>query len=501
LRIDVLGDEQPYGIPADNPFADGGGAPEIYAWGLRNVWRFSWDRQNGQLWAGDVGQNAWEEIDLIELGGNYGWPAKEGTHCFDAEPCDAGPWIDPVVEYSHDNNNRSVTGGYVYRGEEIPEMVGHYVFADYASGRIWRVVNDTQTGEATMELMLETGMPIASFAEDNAGELYVVGYAGQLYRVVDASTGEPDDDFPRLLSETGCVDPDDPTEPADGLIPFAPNAPFWSDGATKKRWMALHDGETITVEEDGDWTFPQGTVLVKSFEVDGALVETRLFIHHDDGWAGYSYEWNDAQTDAELLRGGKRKDLGDQEWVYPSGGDCMTCHTRAAGFALGPETAQLNGPVEYRAGDQADTARRANQLETLRHIGLLDGLPEGEPEDLSAMPDPFEGAPLEDRARAYLHTNCSQCHRPNTANVRFPFDTRFTTPMAQTDLCDVEPGGTDLGVAGARRLAPGEPSKSLIYLRTQRRDAHGMPPVGSAMVDAQGVELLRRWIESLDGCD
>jgi uncharacterized repeat protein (TIGR03806 family) len=505
LRIDVLGAEQPYAIPPDNPFADGGGAPEIYAWGLRNVWRFSWDRQTGQLWAGDVGQNAWEEIDRVELGGNYGWPAKEGTHCFDVDPCEAGPWIDPVVEYAHQDNNRSVTGGYVYRGDDIPALKGHYIFADYASGRIWQVVSDPETGEPAIELMLETGMSISSFAEDNDGELYVVGYAGQLYRVVDSSTGESNDDFPRLLSETGCVDPDDPTAPAAGLIPFAPNAPFWSDGASKRRWMAVPDGLTIQVEDDGDWTFPAGTVLVKSFEIDGALIETRLFIHHDDGWAGYSYEWNDAQTDAELVEGGKRKDLGDQEWIFPSGGDCLTCHTQAAGFALGPETAQLNGAVRYRASGEASNGRRANQLETLRHIGLLDGLPAGDPEVLPVIPDPFGDAPQTDRARAYLHTNCAQCHRPNTASVRFPFDTRFGTPFVaddgpDTDLCDVEPGGFDLGVDDARRIAPGQPSKSLVYLRMQRRDAHGMPPLGSTVVDTQGAELLSRWIESLNGC-
>jgi uncharacterized repeat protein (TIGR03806 family) len=499
VRIDVTSGDEPYAVPQDNPFVGEDGADEIFAWGLRNPWRFSFDRATGELWTGDVGQNQWEEVDIVELGGNYGWPAKEGTNCFAVDPCDDGAWIDPVVEYQHTNNNRSITGGYVYRGSQIPSLVGSYIYGDFASGRIWRATPSGEGGAYVDELMLEAGLPISSFAEGNDGELYVISYSGGIYAVVDGSEGGQQSDFPQQLTDTGCVDPDDPRRPAAGLIPYRPNAPFWSDGATKHRWMALPDGETIAVEEDGDWSFPVGTVLMKSFELEGEFIETRLFIHHEDGWAGYTYEWNDAQTDATLLEAGKVATVqgpdGPQQWIYPSRGECMQCHTSAAGFSLGLENAQLNGPHDYPS-----TGRRANQLETLRSIDLLDGAPAGDPSQISAYPDPFGEAPLDQRARAYMHTNCAQCHQPDAAGVRNAFDVRFGTALADSNTCDVEPMGFDLDSDATRRLIAGDAQNSMLYRRTVRRDAHGMPPIASSLVDEQGAELLREWIDGMESC-
>ena len=175
LRIDV--DEgEPYGIPEDNPYADGGGAPEIYAIGLRNPWRFSFDRQSGELWAGDVGQNAIEEVDRIERGGNYGWRLREGTQPF--EPTgSAGNLIPPVVEYAHEGGRCSVTGGYVYHGQAAPDLQGTYVYADYCSGEILGFADGEQ------QVLLESGLSVSSFGEDEAGELYVVDHDGAIYQV------------------------------------------------------------------------------------------------------------------------------------------------------------------------------------------------------------------------------------------------------------------------------------------------------------------------------
>ncbi|MFN7147066.1 MAG: PQQ-dependent sugar dehydrogenase [Myxococcota bacterium] len=145
LRIDVDG-AAPYGIPADNPFADGaGGLPEIYAWGLRNTWKFSFDAASGVLWAGDVGQDRREEIDIVENGGNYGWNLKEGTNCYEApSPCDGGGLVDPVAEYTH-AEGECVTGGFVYRGTEMPGYEGVYFYADYVSGTVWALLFDEVT--------------------------------------------------------------------------------------------------------------------------------------------------------------------------------------------------------------------------------------------------------------------------------------------------------------------------------------------------------------------
>ncbi len=181
LRVDV-DRGSPYAIPPDNPFAAGGGRGEIFAWGLRNPWRFSFDRETGTLWAGDVGQNAWEEVDIVRRGGNYGWRVMEGGHCFrPPSGCSTEGLELPVVEYRNGGGRCSVIGGYVYRGRGIPSLVGTYVYADYCSGEVFGVV----PGGAPRAL-LTTGLWIASFGEDREGELYVVGLKGTVHRLVDA---------------------------------------------------------------------------------------------------------------------------------------------------------------------------------------------------------------------------------------------------------------------------------------------------------------------------
>src|SRR5262249_11480633 len=154
--------------------------------------------------------------------------------------------------------------------------------------------------------------------------------------------------IPTQLSATGCVNPADPTQPAAGLIPFSPNAPFWSDGAVKSRFLALPDGQQIGLRQDGDLDLPAGSVLVKDFRLGTRLVEARLLMRHDDGqWAGYTYEWNSAGTDATRVVGGKSMDVDGHPWLFPSEAQCRQCHTSAAGNSLGLEIAQLNGPLTY----------------------------------------------------------------------------------------------------------------------------------------------------------
>lgn len=179
LRIDV-DQPRPYGIPSDNPLVEGRGQPEIFAWGLRNPWRFSFDRETGDLWAGDVGQNKWEEIDVIQKGKNYGWRFLEGTHCFNpGSQCRKGNnFVDPVTEYAHSSGRCSVTGGYVYRGTRIAALQGTYVFGDFCSGEIWGFQ------EGKTQRLLATDLQIASFGEDRDGELYVVGYGGEIVQII-----------------------------------------------------------------------------------------------------------------------------------------------------------------------------------------------------------------------------------------------------------------------------------------------------------------------------
>ena len=185
LRIDVSNatPEQPYAIPPDNPFADGGGRPEIWAYGLRNPWRFSFDRETGELWTGDVGQNEWEEIDIIERGGNYGWNTLEGNHCFHPrDNCDREGTIPPVLEYSLDGQPCSVIGGYVYRGADIPWLQGAYIYGDFCSGKVHGL--RYENGQVTEHKELaDTNLRIMSFAEDNEGELYLLSQRKGVYRL------------------------------------------------------------------------------------------------------------------------------------------------------------------------------------------------------------------------------------------------------------------------------------------------------------------------------
>ena len=508
LRIDVDGGS-PYAIPNTNPFAGNPicpadhsstrDCPEIYAWGFRNPWSWSIDEATGDIWAGDVGQGTREEIDIVQLNGNYGWDCREGSIAFpgtQAPSCGtAVGLIDPVHDYPR-TAGTSVTGGHVYRGSALPALVGDYIFADYGSGRIWRLTDDGAGGWMVDELM-DTNLRIAGFGRGNDGELYVVDIVGgALYRIVDGGGNPPATPMPSQLSATGCVSAQAPSQPAGGLIPYDLSAPFWSDGADKERWLAIPNGTTIARLGDGDFGFPNGSVLMKHFRLNGTLIETRLLMRHIGGeWAGYSYEWNAQQTDATLVQGGKTVDLGTQNWIFPSENDCLGCHTAAAGFALGPEDAQLNRDYTY-----VTTGRSANQLLTLDQIGMF-GTSAGAPTALPTLASPNDpSADVESRARAYLHTNCAQCHRPNGPTPS-TIDLQFQTSLNNTAACDVIPQSGDLGLgAAARIIAPGDPDNSVLLERMNRRDASAMPPLGSDIVDSDGVALIRSWIASRSNC-
>jgi uncharacterized repeat protein (TIGR03806 family) len=509
LRLDIDTTGAPYEIPPDNPFAgapmctadhtvSANNCPEIYAWGFRNPWRWSFDSATGDLWVGDVGQGAREEIDRVQRGGNYGWNCREGLIAYPGQSCPATPsgFIDPVHDYDR-TLGQSVTGGYVYRGTQVPGLVGRYVFGDFVTGRIWQLVPNGSGGFTRADLFAYNPSVLASFAQGNDGELYVVDIGNaRLQKIVAAGGGAPTSPVPAQLSQTGCVSPQNPSQPATGLIPYAPAAPFWSDNATKERWLAIPNGTSIGRGSDGDFSFPNGTVLMKHFRLNNQLVETRLFMRHPDGdWAGYTYEWNAAHTDATLVQGGKTVTVGQQQWTFPSGNDCLVCHTAAAGYSLGLEAAQLNRDIVY-----ASTGRTANQLRTLDAITMFT-TPLGDPALQPTMPDPFDtAAPLGQRARAYLHTNCANCHRPGGV-AQSAMDLRYATLLSSMNACGVSPTAGDLGIgAAARIIAPGSAANSVLVARINRRDANGMPPLASDIVDAAGVALMQQWVNSLTTC-
>lgn len=188
LRIDVdaIGENSKYGIPPDNPFINTSGAkPEIYAYGMRNPWKMTMDRETGKFWIADVGQSTKEEIDILEKGGNYGWKITEGFDCFSpANNCDKTGLIDPIFDYGT-NDGRSITGGYVYRGTKLKDIIGHYVYGDYVSGGIWAVKYDETTKTATNKRLTSLIGALSSFGEDESGEIFMLNYqTGKIHKLV-----------------------------------------------------------------------------------------------------------------------------------------------------------------------------------------------------------------------------------------------------------------------------------------------------------------------------
>lgn len=210
LRLNVDG-PQPYGVPKDNPFVSTKGRGEIFAVGLRNPWRFSFDMHTGMLWAGDVGQGEWEEIDIVQLGRNYGWRSMEGSHCFHPKKGCVQQGVElPIAEYRHHAGRCSVTGGYVYRGKKVPGLTGRYIFGDFCTGEIFALPHDAEKNEnelSDISILLKTDLNIASFGQDRQGEVYVLDLAGGIYTIVQK---------PLLLEGTKVLPLDFSNAPIDG---------------------------------------------------------------------------------------------------------------------------------------------------------------------------------------------------------------------------------------------------------------------------------------------
>ncbi len=484
LRIDVDTPEgTPYAIPADNPFVGGGGRPEIFAYGFRNPWRFSFDRETGALWLGDVGQNRYEEIHQVVRGANHGWNVVEGEACFEPrEGCDDAGLEPPVVVLGHDAGDQSVVGGVVYRGEAIAGLQGTYLFGDFASGRLYGLTDGKR------QTLYETGGSFAHFAEDARGEVFLLDHSRGVFRLVPGDGAPVDSDFPERLSQTGCVDPSNPRRVRDMLIPYTVAHGFWSDGAVKRRWLSIPDGTEVSVRPDGRLVLPVGSVTVKDFTVGGELVETRLLVRHDDGeWGGYSYVWDgdDAYFAPERLQvpGG-----GETTWQIPSPADCLACHTSPWGGLLGLSLQQLDVLQAYPNG------ATVNQVEQLVRIGMLDA-PE-RPGRFPALGDPSASA--EARARAYLHVNCAFCHFEGGTGGG-SLDLRAELSLEETGLCDA-PSEGDLGLTDARIVAPGAPERSVLLARMGLRGERQMPPLASEEVDAEGLTVLTQWVRELPSC-
>jgi uncharacterized repeat protein (TIGR03806 family) len=283
--------------------------------------------------------------------------------------------------------------------------------------------------------------------------------------------------------------------PAPGLIEYDVTTPLWSDGALKKRWMALPGTERITFSSRGNWSFPIGTVFVKHFELSqsGAprRLETRVMLHQEDRWIGFTYRWNALGTDADLLRDGLREDIdlsggGSQTWSYPSPADCLTCHSAPTGRVLGVRTPQLNRPFDFALATD-------NQLHAWNCIGLFD-TDIGPPTafgSYAALSDDTASRSL--RARSYLAANCSICHQPGTALTSM--DLRSGILLGDMNAIGRLPIHGDLGVPTSLLIDPGDHANSVLWLRNDSMDEFVRMPKGTLLADAPAVDLLSDWID------
>jgi putative heme-binding domain-containing protein len=533
LRIDVNREAagKPYAIPADNPFVKFAGArPEVWAYGFRNPWRMSFDRATGDLWVGDVGWELWEMIYHVRRGGNYGWSVMEGPQPVRPESKRGPtPILPPAISFPH-SEAASITGGYVYRGKRLPELAGCYICGDWMSHKIWatRFDGDKIVSHREIAHGIER---IVAFGEDADGELYIVNYDdhGTIHRLVpndvaSASTTAP---FPRKLSATGLFASVKDGTPAAGVMPFSVNATQWADQATAERWLGLPGSSAVsyyttpkpevgTFFSQNIW-FPRDGVLAKTLSLEmergnpasRKRIETQVL--HWDGsvWQGYSYRWNDDQTDGELVPAvgadrtidlidaqapeGKRR----QTWHYPGRSECMTCHNPWVGYLLGFNSHQLNKDHTYPWGKE-------NQLEALTSLGLI------RPVDLQEKPapnyrdafktklcDPHDAShSLVERARAYLHVNCGHCHAfgaGGTAQIELRYDSK----PEQQGLVEKKPMQGTFDLPGANLVTPGDPYRSVLFYRISKLGRGRMPHIGSDVVDDAGVALVGNWIRQL----
>ncbi|MEO6335863.1 MAG: PQQ-dependent sugar dehydrogenase, partial [Verrucomicrobiota bacterium] len=505
-----------YSVPSDNPFI---GATqfngtnlnpanvrtEFWATGLRNPWRFSFDSANGTLFCGDVGQGAREEIDIITKGGNYGWVYREG---FIAGPKTAPigfAHLNPILDYGRGtgtNQGIAVTGGVVYRGAQISQLYGAYIYSDYSSGNIW-ATRPNGTNVVPFE-RLTGNIHIAGFGSDpRNGDVLMADQNLDTIRRLVYSTNVSGTPLPATLIGTGAFADVATLTTNPGIVPYEVNVPFWSDNAKKTRWFSVPNTNlTIAFNRTNNWQFPTGTVWIKHFDLEltngvpasAKRLETRLIVKNSNGIYGVTYRWGNSLTNATLVPeegmdeafaindGGNMR---TQVWHYPSRSECLTCHTPVAGLALGFNTAQLNRDFDY-------SGITDNQILALNHVGYFSS----SLSNLNTLPAlahaTNSAVSTEYRVRSYLAANCVQCHQPGGSALG-TWDARVTNPLSASGILN---GGliNNLGDTNNRVIVPNDLTHSVLLTRISISGSSRMPPLASSLIDTQAVNLVSAWI-------
>ncbi len=522
LRIDVEhpSGERPYSIPADNPFVKMPGARgEVWAYGLRNPWRMSFDKQTGELWVGDVGWELWESIYRIQKGGNYGWSIMEGPQPVHPDGKRGPTPISPPNFYFSHSEASSLTGGYVYRGKRLPELVGVYICGDWETRRVWGTRFDGDKATWHSELA-NSGPRIVAFGESHAGELYILDYdLGTIHELQKNPDSGSNAQFPTRLSQTGLFASVKDHQVAAGVVPFSIVAEQWVDHASAEWFVALPGTASIDVRREPvempgtmfkqQFQVPKDGVFVKTFSMEmergnwqsRRRLETQLLHFDGRAWHGYSYRWNDEQTDATLVGsagedmsltvrdsdapGGRRV----QTWHYPSRHECMLCHNPWPDYRLAFTLPQL------AVGDQL---ARLEKLAIIKSdVTKPEEAVDRDGKKYVAMVNPYDkAADLTLRARTYLHVNCSHCHQFGAGGTAL-IELRNYVSLADTKLVDAKPTQGTFGLKDARIVEAGDPYRSTLYYRMSKMGHGRMPHIDSELVDERGVDLIHEWIINL----
>jgi putative heme-binding domain-containing protein len=500
-RIDVhqTAGGKNYLVPTDNPFVKTPGArPEVWAYGLRNPWRMSFDDDTKRLLVGDVGWELWEMIYDVRKGGNYGWSITEGPQLVKPDqPPGPTPILKPLISHSH-VEAMSITGGYTYRGQRLPGLYNQWIYGDYVTGKLWSFT-PAAAGMKNHRELLDSHLRVITFARDHSGEVFIVDYAGQIYRFAKNDRQASNTAFPQRLSETGLFQNLPQQVPAPGVIPYAIQAEPWMDGATARRFLAIPGDGQLDYHKRNNaaygmmrdfFEFPTNTVLAKTISLGQPKrpIETQILHFNGEGWHPYNYLWNEDQTEAHLADG-----LGSdlkiptshsktRPWRIHSNTECMTCHMSRPGFVLGMHH-------QFTDLTTAINGRNQNQQDAWIGMGLLTKRPKVQ-HWLKKEPE------LQRRARAHLHVNCAHCHRQGGGGSA-PFELRADLPPERMKLFRVKPNQGTFGMVNPSIVVPGDPDRSVLLYRLASTGGAHMPKLGPRTIDADGLKLTWDWIASL----
>jgi len=481
----------PYGIPKDNPFVDMEGArPEIWAFGFRNPWKMDFHPETSNVWLGDVGWELYEMVHRVEKGGNHGWSVVEGP--IPAKPDQKrgpGPIVAPIVSYSHHTDGASVTGGYFNSGARFPELKGAYIYGDWATGKIWALKLNGEKMTSN-DLIAETRKQVVAFGRAAGGDILFIDWPTdqRLHRLVPNPRAGEVSEFPSKLSLTGLFEDTEKATPSAGVYGFSINSPMWQDGAESDYWVAIpgDDGFETDIASAGPFKLTRhspvkDSVLAKTIRLNGKRVETQI-LHWDGYWNGYTYRWNDEQTDASLVgREGETATVDGKPWRFYARGECLRCHG-----------SNFYKPLAFFPGQM----NRDGQLERFFNLGLIDQTFK-EAADIQPLGNPYdESLALETRARSWIHSNCAGCHR-RSGGAGIVSMMNITTSNEDMRMLGHEHSRGDFGLKGAPLIEPGNPYRSILYYRIATKGAGHMPMIGLPTIDKEGVRVVHEWIRSL----